>query len=69
MLKILDEADTEELRGAVFPGTSGGEVIGAFTTLIENKASYKLFRQIIFPHPTLRELMSRILDRVEPLAK
>ncbi len=68
LVKVLVDADTEEVLGATIFGTSGDEVIGVFATLIQTGASYKLFRRIVFPHPTITELMPWVLDRLEPLS-
>lgn len=69
LVKVLVDADTEELLGATVFGTSGDEVIGAFATLIQTRASYKVFRRVVFPHPTITELMPWVLDRLEPLTE
>jgi pyruvate/2-oxoglutarate dehydrogenase complex dihydrolipoamide dehydrogenase (E3) component len=67
LVKVIVDADNEQILGATIFGTSGDEVIGSFATLIQTGASYKVFRRIVFPHPTITELMPWVLDRLEPL--
>lgn len=69
LVKVLVDASSEKLLGATVFGTGGDEVIGAFATLMQTGASYKTFRRIVFPHPTVSELMPWALDRLEPLAE
>ena len=68
LVKVLVDADSEEILGATIFGTSGDEAIGAFATLMQTGASYKLFRRMVFPHPTITELMPWTLDRLQPLS-
>jgi pyruvate/2-oxoglutarate dehydrogenase complex dihydrolipoamide dehydrogenase (E3) component len=68
LVKVLVDADTEEILGATVFGTGGDEVIGVFATFIQMRASYKIFRRVVFPHPTVTELMPWVLDKLEPLA-
>ncbi len=67
IVKILVDADTEELLGATVFGTGGDEVIGAFAVLMHTRQSWKQFRRVVFPHPTISELMPWIMDDLKPL--
>lgn len=67
LVKILVDADTEEILGATVFGTGGDEVIGAFAVFIQSRQSWKLFRRVVFPHPTVSELMPWIMDDLKPL--
>ncbi|MEQ8788225.1 MAG: mercuric reductase [Pirellulaceae bacterium] len=67
LVKILVDADTEQILGATVFGTGGDEVIGIFAALMQTGASYKLLRRVVFPHPTVSELMPWCLDGLEPL--
>jgi pyruvate/2-oxoglutarate dehydrogenase complex dihydrolipoamide dehydrogenase (E3) component len=67
MVKILVDADTEEVLGATVFGTGGDEVIGAFAVFMQTGMSWKKFRRVVFPHPTVSELMPWIMDNLKPL--
>lgn len=67
LVKILVDAATEQIIGATIFGTAGDEVIGAFASFIQTKTSYKTFRRVVFPHPTVSELMPWCLDGLKPL--
>lgn len=67
MVKILVDADSEQVLGATVFGVGGDEVIGAFAVLMRTGASWKQFRRVVFPHPTVSELMPWILDGLKPL--
>ena len=67
LVKILVDGTTEQILGATIFGTGGDEVIGAFAAFIQTGASYKLFRRVVFPHPTISELMPWCLDGLQPL--
>lgn len=67
LVKILVDADTEELLGATVFGTGGDEVIGAFAVHMHAGLSWKQFRRVVFPHPTVSELMPWIMDGLKPL--
>jgi len=68
LVKLLVDQDTEEILGATVFGTGGDEVIGAFAAFIQTRSSYKIFRRVVFPHPTVSELMPWCLDNLTPLA-
>jgi pyruvate/2-oxoglutarate dehydrogenase complex dihydrolipoamide dehydrogenase (E3) component len=68
LVKILVDADSEEVLGAAILGVGGDEIINMFTTFMYTKQSYKLFRKAVLAHPTVAELMPWILDDLQPLA-
>ncbi|MEM7134718.1 MAG: mercuric reductase [Chloroflexota bacterium] len=68
LVKILVDADSEEILGATILGVGGDEVINMFTPFMYTKQSYKLFRRAVLTHPTVAELMPWILDDLKPLA-
>ena len=67
LVKILVDADTEEILGATILGVGGDEIISMFAPFMYTKQSYKLFRRAVLTHPTVAELMPRILDDLAPL--
>lgn len=67
LVKLLVDADSERILGATIFGVGGDEVIGAFAAFMQTGASYRLFRRVVFPHPTVSELMPWCLDGLKPL--
>jgi pyruvate/2-oxoglutarate dehydrogenase complex dihydrolipoamide dehydrogenase (E3) component len=67
LVKILVDADSEQVLGATVFGTGGDEVIGAFAVFMQTGLSWKHFRRVVFPHPTVSELMPWIMDGLKPL--
>ena len=67
MVKILVDADSEEILGAAVLGIGGDEVINVFTAFMYTHQSYKLFRKAMLIHPTISELMPWVLDELKPL--
>lgn len=67
LVKILVDADSEEIVGAAILGVGGDEVINMFAPFMYTKMSYKLFRRAVLTHPTVAELMPWILDDLKPL--
>lgn len=68
LVKILVDADSEEILGAAVLGVGGDEVVNMFTPFMYAKGSYKLFRKAVLTHPTVAELMPWILDDLKPLS-
>ncbi len=67
LIKILVDADSEEILGASIIGIGGDEIINMFTPFMYTKQSYKLFRRAVLTHPTVAELIPWILDDLKPL--
>lgn len=67
LVKIIVDAQSEEILGATVFGTGGDEVIGALAVFMQSKQSWKHFRRVVFPHPTVSELMPWIMDNLEPI--
>lgn len=67
LVKILVDADTEEILGATILGVGGDEIISMFPPFMVTGQSYKLFRRAVLTHPTVAELMPWILDDLTPL--
>jgi len=67
LIKILVDADTEEFIGVSILGVGGDEIINMFAPYMYAKQSYKTFRQAVFAHPTVGELLPWILDDLSPL--
>lgn len=66
-MKILVDADTKEILGASFLGTSGDEVIHCVLDLMYAKAPYTVLERAMHIHPTVAEFLPGILDDLAPL--
>ena len=67
-MKVLVDADTEQILGAAILGTGGDEVIHCILDVMYAKAPYTLLKQAMHIHPTVSELVPTILGELEPLA-
>ncbi len=67
LVKLIVDADTEEILGATILGVGGDEIVNMFTPFMLTHSSYKLFRKAVLTHPTVAELMPWILDDLKPL--
>ena len=66
-MKILVDADTEQILGAAILGTGGDEVIHCILDVMYAKAPYTLLKQAMHIHPTVSELVPTVLGELEPL--
>jgi pyruvate/2-oxoglutarate dehydrogenase complex dihydrolipoamide dehydrogenase (E3) component len=66
-MKILVDADTKEILGASFLGTSGDEVIHCVLDIMYAKAPYTVLQRAMHIHPTVAEFIPGILGDLSPL--
>jgi len=66
-MKILVDADTKEILGASFLGTSGDEAIHCVLDTMYAKAPYTLLRRAMHIHPTIAEFIPTMLEDLVPL--
>ena len=66
-MKILVDADTEEILGASFLGTSGDEAIHCVLDAMYAKAPYTMLQRAMHIHPTVAEFIPTILGDLAPL--
>jgi pyruvate/2-oxoglutarate dehydrogenase complex dihydrolipoamide dehydrogenase (E3) component len=66
-MKVLVDADTEEILGAAILGIGGDEVVHIFLDIMYAKASYKVIQRAMHIHPTVAELVPTMLGELEPL--
>lgn len=66
-MKILVDAETKEILGASFLGTSGDEAIHCVLDAMYAKAPYTLLRRAMHIHPTVAEFIPTMLDDLVPL--
>jgi pyruvate/2-oxoglutarate dehydrogenase complex dihydrolipoamide dehydrogenase (E3) component len=66
-MKILVDADTKQILGASFLGTSGDEAIHCVLDVMYSKAPYTLLERAMHIHPTVSEFIPTILGDLAPL--
>ena len=66
-MKILVDADTKEILGASFLGTSGDEAIHCVLDAMYAKAPYTVVQRAMHIHPTVAEFIPTILGDIAPL--
>lgn len=66
-IKILVDADSEEILGAAILGVNGDEAIHALLALMYAKAPYTVISRAVHIHPTVAELLPTVLQNLKPL--
>ncbi len=66
-MKIMVDAETKQILGASFLGTSGDEAIHCVLDAMYAKAPYTLLRRAMHIHPTVAEFIPTMLDDLVPL--
>lgn len=64
LMKIVVDADTEEILGAAILAQGGGEVVQTLMALMMAGASWKTFHQAVFIHPTMTEGFFALMNSV-----
>jgi pyruvate/2-oxoglutarate dehydrogenase complex dihydrolipoamide dehydrogenase (E3) component len=67
VMKIVVDAQTDQVLGAAFLGTEGGEIVQIIGTLMLAGAPYTLLKGAIYIHPTLAEGLWTLMDSVRPV--
>ncbi len=67
LIKILVDADTEEIIGAACLGMHCDDVIAVFSNYMHTGASYKVMKNALPIHPTIAEFIPTILGQLKPL--
>ena len=68
-MKVLVDADSKEILGASFLGTSGDEAIHCVLDTMYAKAPYTVLQRAVHIHPTVAEFIPTILGDLAPLPK
>ena len=66
-MKVVVDADTEEILGAAILGVGGDEVIHAILDIMSAKKPYTAISRTMHIHPTVSELVPTILQELTPL--
>jgi len=65
LMKIVVDADTDQILGAAVLGINGGEVVQTIMVLMYAKVSWKLLKGAVYVHPTLTEGFFGLLESVK----
>ena len=66
-IKVLVDAETKQILGASFLGTSGDEAIHCVLDTMYAKAPYTVLQHAVHVHPTIAEFIPTILGDLTPL--
>ena len=66
-MKVLVDADSKEILGASFLGTSGDEAIHCVLDTMYAKAPYTVLQRAVHIHPTVAEFIPTLLGDLSPL--
>ena len=66
-IKVLVDADSEEVLGAVILGIGGDEVVHLILDVMYAKAPYTVISRAVHIHPTVAELVPTTLQSLRPL--
>ena len=67
-IKILVDADSEQILGATILGVNGDEAVHALLAVMYAKAPYTVLSRSVPIHPTVAELLPTVLQSLEPLS-
>lgn len=65
LIKVVIDAETDELIGAAVLGMEGGEVMTMLQIAMMGKVTYPRLRDAIFAHPTLAESLNNLFSGVK----
>lgn len=66
-MKVVVDADTEEILGAAILGVGGDEVVHAILDIMTAKKPYTAISRTMHIHPTVSELVPTMLQDLKPL--
>jgi pyruvate/2-oxoglutarate dehydrogenase complex dihydrolipoamide dehydrogenase (E3) component len=66
-MKVIVDADTEEILGASILGVTGDEVVHSLLDVMYAKAPYTTISRAMHIHPTVSELVPTLLQDLRPL--
>jgi pyruvate/2-oxoglutarate dehydrogenase complex dihydrolipoamide dehydrogenase (E3) component len=66
-MKVLVDADTNDILGAEIIGLNGDEVVHSITDIMYAKMPYTVIQRAMHIHPTLSELIPTVLGDLKPL--
>ena len=66
-MKVLVDADTQEILGAAILGVGGDEAVHCILDVMYARAPYTVIQRAVHIHPTVSELIPTILGDLKPL--
>jgi pyruvate/2-oxoglutarate dehydrogenase complex dihydrolipoamide dehydrogenase (E3) component len=66
-MKVIVDADTQNILGAAILGTEGDEAIHGILDTMYAKASYRTLQHAVHIHPTVSELIPTVLGELKPI--
>ena len=66
-MKVVVDAETQEILGAAILGVGGDEVIHSILDVMYAKAPYTVIQRAMHIHPTVSELVPTMLGELKPL--
>jgi pyruvate/2-oxoglutarate dehydrogenase complex dihydrolipoamide dehydrogenase (E3) component len=66
-IKVIVDADTDQILGAAILGTGGDEVIHLILDAMYARAPYTVIRRAMHIHPTVSEFVPTVLGELRPL--
>ncbi|WP_184719764.1 FAD-containing oxidoreductase [Caulobacter sp.] len=66
-MKVVVDAETQEILGAAILGLNGDEAIHGMIDLMYAKAPYTVIKRAVHIHPTVSELIPTMLSELKPL--
>jgi len=67
-MKVLVDAETEQILGAAILGVGGDEVVHCLLDIMYAKAPYTVIQRAVHIHPTVSELVPTLLGDFKSLA-
>jgi len=66
LMKVIVDADSNEILGAAVLGPGGDEAVHCFVDMMSARAPYTTLRDTVHIHPTVSELIPTICGELEP---
>jgi pyruvate/2-oxoglutarate dehydrogenase complex dihydrolipoamide dehydrogenase (E3) component len=66
-MKVMVDAESEQILGAVILGIGGDEMVHALTDIMYAGATYRVIQRAVHIHPTVAELVPTMLGDLKPL--
>jgi pyruvate/2-oxoglutarate dehydrogenase complex dihydrolipoamide dehydrogenase (E3) component len=66
-MKIVVDADTDQILGAAILSTEGGELVQILGFVMLAGAPYTLLKGAVYIHPTLAEGFWTLMEEVKPV--
>ena len=67
-MKVLVDAESKQILGATFLGSSGDEVVHCVLDAMYAKAPYTVLQRAMHVHPTVAEFIPTMLGDLVPLS-